>query len=54
MELDSLYTKQHQEIENKAAKIDGWIRIKERDLKKVKACSQMVLNQRSNLESYLL
>lgn len=28
--------------------------LKERDYKKVKACSQMVLNQRSNLEAYLL
>ena len=28
--------------------------MKDRDLKKVKACSQMVLNQRNNLESYIL
>lgn len=34
--------------------MEGWLRIKDRDLKKVKACSQMVLNQRNNLESYLL
>lgn len=28
--------------------------LKQRDYKKVKACSQMVLNQRSSLEAYLL
>ena len=52
--LDESYGKQEDEIKNKMTKIQGWVRIKERDLKKLKACSQMVLNQRSTLESYLL
>ena len=52
--LDDTYNKQEEQIKTKMTKIQGWIRIKERDLKKLKACSQMVLNQRSTLESYLL
>ena len=52
--LDEAYTKKEEDIDSKTTKIQGWLRIKERDLKKLKACSQMVLNQRSTLESYLL
>lgn len=53
-ELDGVYSRQFQETEGKIQKVEGWLRMKDRDLKKVKACSQMVLNQRNNLESYLL
>lgn len=41
-------------LEAEVAKIEGWLKLKEKDLKKMKACAQMVLNQRSNLEAYLL
>ena len=53
-DLDGVYNKQFHQVEAKISKVEGWLRMKDRDLKKVKACSQMVLNQRNNLESYLL
>ena len=41
-------------LETEITKAEGWIKLKDKDLKKMKACAQMVLNQRSNLEAYLL
>ena len=41
-------------MESDITKAEGWLKLKEKDLKKMKACAQMVLNQRSNLEAYLL
>lgn len=43
------FEKSNKEIENKIVKTESWLKLKEKDLKKMKACSQMVLNQRSNL-----
>ena len=37
------------QMEEKIIKAESWLKLKEKDLKKIKACSQMVLNQRSNL-----
>lgn len=41
-------------MEGRIGKAESWLKLKDKDLKKMKACSQMVLNQRSTLESYLL
>ena len=41
-------------MEVSIGKAESWLKLKDKDLKKMRACSQMVLNQRSNLEAYLL
>lgn len=59
--LDGEYSREEASLQDKkreteqaVAKAEGWLRLKEKDYKKMRACSQMVLNQRSNLECYLL